>query len=101
MEKYIGPDIEITKLTIFFSLINFCWYDLIQGWGKFTSKKSLNIPNSNGSNEGEINNYVFLCNNPNIPPLFLQVILPNFDPTPHPSGVNKNEHFTYYRTFVM
>jgi hypothetical protein len=48
MEKYIGPDILITKLT------TDQFFDLIQGWGKFTSRKSLNIPDSKCSNEGKI-----------------------------------------------
>ena len=44
----MGPDILITKLTTDH------FFDLIQGWGKFTSRKSLHISDSDGSNEGKI-----------------------------------------------
>ena len=48
----MGPDILITKLTTDH------FFDLIQGWGKFTSRKSLNIPDSNGSND--VKSYIFM-----------------------------------------
>ena len=48
MEKYIGPDIEITKLTTFFL------WSIFVGMIWFKARVNLNIPDSNGSNEGKI-----------------------------------------------